>query len=280
MDCSEAREHLSDLNRGRLKAGRAEAVRAHLAECAACAAALQEEARFRELIQTQAPRYSAPPALKARIQALLGQLVSSKEPAIHGAAAGIRRTAGQSRWSDVFRGHPWTVGSLATAVAVLLVVWASWLWLARDPVSPLADRAVVEHTEYVKDAMTRPAADPSAVIGTVKSQVDFALGPVFAGDSQVQLVTGKVETFGGKRAALFIYRDSSGHYTTLFLMPEAGIAIPDEGRMPIESFKPYHRVTSGRQLLLWKQRDLAYLLVSDLDQAGTASIFLKVRKMA
>jgi hypothetical protein len=144
----------------------------------------------------------------------------------------------------------------------------------------LADRAVAEHTEYIKEAMTRPAADPSAVISQVRSRVDFVLEPVFPGDSQVQLVTGKVEAFRGKPAALFIYRDGSGHYTTLFLMPAAGIVIPDGGRLPIETFKPYHRVTSGRQLLLWKQQSLACLLVSDLDQAGTASMFLKVRKSA
>ena len=269
MDCPEAREHLSDLNRGRLDAATGAAVRAHVGQCAACAAALQVEARVRALVQAQAPRYTAPPALKARIQTLLAQSAS-------GGPAPARR----SRWHDWLRGHPWTVGSLAGAVAVLLVVWASWLWLARDPVSLLAERAVAEHMEYVKDTMTRPAADPSAVMREVKSQVGFAFEPIFPGDSQVQLVAGMVTDLRGKRAATFVYRDGSGRYTTLFLMPEAGIVVPDEGRMPIETFKPYHRVTSGRQLLLWKQRNLACLLVSDLDQAGMASMFLKVRKTA
>jgi len=278
MDCSEAREHLSDLNRGRLEADTAEVVRAHVGQCATCAAALQAEAGIRTLIRAQAPRYSAPLALKARIQALLVESASPKESVTHVAAPGTRPTAGQSRWRDLFRGHSWTVGSLAGAVAVLLVVWASWLWLARDPVSLLADRAVAEHVEYVKDTMTRPAADPSAVMGEVKSQVGFAFEPVFPGDSQVQLVAGMVSDLRGRRAATFVYRDGSGRYTTLFLMPEAGIVIPDKGRMPIETFKPYHRVTSGRQLLLWKQRNLACLLVSDLDQAGMAFVFLKIRK--
>jgi hypothetical protein len=63
-------------------------------------------------------------------------------------------------------------------------------------------------------------------------------------------------------------------------MPEGGIVIPDGGRMPIETFKPYHTEAKGHQLLLWKQRNLACLLVSDLDQAGIASMFLKVRKTA
>jgi len=280
MDCSEAREHLCDLNRGRLEADAAEAVRAHMGQCADCAALLQVEVRIRALIRAQAPRYTAPPTLKARVQDLLAESASPKESVTHGAAVGPRRTAGRPRWRDVFRGHPWTAGISAGAVAVLLVVWAGWLWLARDPVSLLADRAVAEHVEYVKGTMTRPVADSPAVMREVKGQVGFAFEPIFPGDSQVQLVAGMVTDLRGKRAAAFVYRDGSGRYTTLFLMPEAGIVIPDEGRMPIETFKPYHRVTSGRQLLLWKQRNLACLLVSDLDQAGMASMFLKIRKTA
>ncbi len=165
-------------------------------------------------------------------------------------------------------------------MALLLVVWAGWLWLRRDPLSLLADGAVAEHVEYVKATMTRPAADPLAVMCEARDQVDFAFEPIFPGDSQVALVAGMVTHLRGRRAAAFVYRDDSGHYTTLFLMPEAGIVIPDEGRMPIETFKPYHRVTSGRELLLWKQRNLACLLVSDLDQEGMAQMFLKIRKTA
>jgi hypothetical protein len=109
-------------------------------------------------------------------------------------------------------------------------------------------------------------------------KIEYAFEPVFPGDAQQQLVAGKVSDLPGKRAATFVYRDGSGRYTTLFLLPEAGVDIPTEGRMPIKTFKPYHRVVSGRQLLLWKQGRLAYLLVSDLDQAGSASMFLKIRK--
>jgi hypothetical protein len=93
------------------------------------------------------------------------------------------------------------------------------------------------------------------------------------------LIAGKVGDLSGKRAAAFIYRNRAGRYTTLFLMPENGIVIPTEGRIPIETFKPYHRVVTGRQLLLWRQGDLACLLISHLDQAGSASMFLKIRKM-
>ncbi len=278
MDCSETRRHLSDLNRGRLAPDMTAEVRAHVAECATCAAALQAEARIRRIIQTHAPRYSAPLALKTRVQALFAQPAIPTETIADDAAPSTGWSGRQSRWRVSLPGYPWIVGSLAGAVVIVLVVWSSWHWLLRDSVSLLAGRAVAEHTEYVKDTMTRSPADPSAEIRQVQSQVDFPLGPVFPGDSQVQLIAGKVEWLRGRRTAMFIYRNSSGHYTTLFLMPEGGIVIPDEGRLPIETFKPYHTETKGHQLLLWKQRNLACLLVSDLNQAGIASMFLKVRE--
>lgn len=280
MDCSEAREHLFDLGRGRLEIALAEAVRAHVSQCPGCGAALEVETRIRALVQAQASRYTAPPELRRRIQALLVESAASTAPqasVTHDADSGARRTGG-TRWRDWLRGHPWTVGSLAGAVAALVLVWAGSLWMARDSISLLAARAVAEHAEYVKATMTHPAADPATVVGEVRRQVDFAIGPVFPGDSQVQMVTGRASDLPGKRAATFIYRDGSGRYTTFFLMPEAGTDIPAEGRMSIETFTPYHRVISGRQLLLWKQRGLACLLVSDLDEAGMAQMFLKIRQ--
>ncbi|MBI4572382.1 MAG: zf-HC2 domain-containing protein [candidate division NC10 bacterium] len=280
MECSEAREQLTDLNRGRLGAETAEAVRTHLQRCAACRSALQTEAEIRALIQARAPRYAAPPALRRRIEAALAGSSPPGESVTHDAAARTRGIGGRSRWRDWLRGHPWTLGSLAGATAVLLLVWAGSLWMTRDPVARLATRAVAEHAEYAKGLMQRPAPDPLTVVTELRSQAGFPFEPVFRGDSQVQLVAGMVSDLLGKRAATLVYRDGQGRYTTLFLMPEAGTMIPAEERMPIETFKPHHRVTSGRHLLLWKQRDLACLLVSDLDEAGMAAMFLKVRKAA
>jgi len=282
MDCPEAHEHLCDLNRGRLEADTAAAVHAHLEQCAACAAAFQMEARVRALVQAQAPRYAAPPRLKSRVQALLAEsaeFASPKESVTHGAARGSRRTGG-SRWRDWLRGHPWTVGSLAGATAVLLLVWAGNLWVTRDPVARLATRAAAEHAEYVKEMMSRSAADPGPLFRELQSQIDFPFEPVFRGDPQVQLVAAMVSELPGKRAATFVYRDRAGRYTTLFLMPGAGVVVPEGNRMPIETFKPHFRTASGRNLLLWKHRDLAWLLVSDLDKTELPAMYLKVRKAA
>jgi len=267
MDCSEAREHLSDLNRDRLPAGTAEAVRVHVGACASCAEALRVDAEVRALVRSEAPRYAAPHALRTHIQSLLVESATAQPTP--------RRFSG---WRPWLFAHRWIAGSLAGAAVAVLVVWAGSLRMARDPMSMLATSAVDEHMEYVKETMTHPAADPLAVVRELKARVNYPFEPIFPGDSQEQLITGKVSDLSGKRAATFVYRDGAGRYTTLFLMPEAGIVVPAKGRIPIETFNPYHRVVSGRQFLLWKQGNLACVLVSDLDAAGLASVFLKIRK--
>ncbi len=268
MDCAEARDHLNDLNRGRLATGTTEAMRAHVRTCGGCAEALRIDAEMRALIRAEVPRHPAPAPLRTRVQALLaGSLPGVPAPV---------RPAGWRAWAG---GHRWVVRSLAGAMAAVLLVWAGKLWMAGDPVARLADRALAEHKEYVEETMTSPGADPEALVRELQGEVRFSFGPVFPGDSQDHLVAGRVSDLSGRRAATFIYRDGVGRYTTLFLMPETGMVIPSQDHLPIETFKPYHRVVSGRQLLLWKQADLAYLLISDRDQAGSASLFLKIRKL-
>ena len=264
MRCAEAKEHLSDLNRRRLEPETAKAVRSHVEQCAACSADLQAEAEIHTLIRAQAPRYTAPLGLRTRIQANMAQAAPT----------------GWSLWLGWFRGHVWATSSLAGAMAVLLLVWAGGLWPARDPLSPILTHAVDDHVEYVKDMMNRPAPDPQALVGELRTRAGFLFEPVFQGDSGVQLVGTLMTDLPGKRAATLVYRDTAGRYTTLYLMPGTGTVIPDGGRIQIDSFKPYHRLASGHQVLLWKQKDLACLIVSDLDQSELAPMFLKIRKAA
>jgi hypothetical protein len=171
-------------------------------------------------------------------------------------------------------------GIAAGAVAMLILVWAGSTWLARDPTSRLVARAVEEHVEYAREAMQRPAPDAATLVATLRSQAKFPLGSIFSGDSEAPLIAATTGELRGKPTVGLVYRNGSGLYTTLLLMPGADAAIPAEDRLAIETFKPHHRVASGKQVLYWKQGDLACLVVSDLDQSGVAAMFLKIRKAA
>jgi anti-sigma factor (TIGR02949 family) len=262
MECPEARDHLAELTRGRLAPELADAVRTHAAGCAACAEALRVEAVLHTLIRAQAPRYAAPPALRARVQVTLRE-------------AGRPVSSGWRAWRFL---HPWMANGLAGALAALIVVWVGTTWLARDPVSRLVSRAVDEHVEYAREAMHRPAPNPVELLATLRSRTSFPLGSLFPGDTEALLISTTTAELRGKPAVALVHRNGPERYTTLLLMPGADATIPAEDRLPIETFKPHHRVASGKQALYWKQHDLACLMVSDLDEPATAAMFLKIRK--
>lgn len=264
MDCREAQDLLADLARNQLEGDVATAVRAHAATCASCAEALRVEAALRALIRERAPRYPAPPALRARVQAALRE-------------AGPRRVVGGRSWLSL---RPWRVGGIAAALAALVAVWVGTTWLSADPVSRLVSQAVDEHVEYAREAMHRPAPDAAGLLAALRSRAGFPLGPLFPGDADTQLVSTTTAELRGTPAVALVYRSGPERYTTLLLMPGAGVTIPAEDRLPIETFTPHHRVASRKQILYWKQNDLACVMVSDLDRGGTAALFLKIRKAA
>ena len=264
MDCREARDLLAELTRNQLESHLADAVRAHAAGCASCADTLRVEAALHALIREQAPRYSASPALRARVQSALR---TARQPMASG-------------WRGWLFLHPWKVGGLAAALAALVVAWIGTTWLAADPVSRLVSQAVAEHAEYAHEAMHRPAPNPAQLLATLRSQAQFALGPLFPGDTEAPLMSTMTAELLGKPAVALVYRNGPERYTTLLLTPGADATIPTEDRLQIETFKPHHRVASGKQVLYWKQNDLACLMVSDLDGPATAAFFLKIRKAA
>ncbi len=267
MDCQEVREQLEEMVRGRLAASAAEALEAHLAGCASCREALEVQRAVRAMVRAGAPRYAAPSELRARIGAQVD------------ARAERPRSAGAAWWP--WKRLPrWSLAAMAGTLAVLLAVWGPSLWTTRDPVARLVAGGLAEYREYARRAAPRPATDPAALLKPLQSELDFPFEPVFEGDPQIHLVSAQVSDLAGRRAATLVYRDGAGRYSALFLMPETGIPIPEQGRVSIEAYKPYHQATEGKQLFLWKQRNLACLLVIDGSEADGVALFLKIRKAA
>lgn len=264
MECREAQDYLAELSRDRLPVELAETVRAHLDGCAGCREALRTEGRLHALVRAHAPRHVASVALHARVRSALREA----------------ERAPSAGWRSWIRLHPRLASLLAGAVAVLVLAWVGTVWLARDPVSRLMTRAVEEHLEYAREAMDRSVPDPRTLLRRAESKAPFPLGPVFPGDAEAPLMSVVTGELAGRPSVALVYRNGPGRYTTLLLMPGADASIPVEDRVAIERYAPHHRVVSGKHVLYWKQGDLACVLVSDLDQSGSARMFLKVRKAA
>ena len=54
--------------------------------------------------------------------------------------------------------------------------------------------------------------------------------------------------------------------------------MPTEGRVQIEQYRPYMREVNGFNVVYWKQKDLAYLMVTEVDQEGSKKLYLTMRK--
>ncbi len=257
MNCQEARDHFPELEGSQLASSVEREVRSHLDACPDCRRALEADLQLRELLRTHAPRFETPLGLRHQVAALLeGRRVAAR-----------RRRLAWKTWLPV---------GFAAAAAAVLIVWVNPGLFRPNAVAGLTADAVHEHAEYTREAMALPAPDPTAVLAPLRPRLAFALDPVFRGDGEVHLMTAAMSDIAGHPAAALTYRNSAGVYSTLFLIPR-DVAMPTESRMTIQSYKPYHRAADGRQMLLWKQRGLTYVLVSDLAEQDLPAMFLRIR---
>ncbi|MFB3817603.1 MAG: zf-HC2 domain-containing protein [Candidatus Methylomirabilales bacterium] len=268
MDCHEARDSLPDLDRDGLPDAVSRAVRAHLTGCAECREAAAADARLRALLRERLPRHTAPADLRLRIGRLVVQPVQAS-----------RRTAGPAWWRAWRAWRPRLAPSLVGAMAAVAIVWAGGVWLAQDPLAGLIRDALREHVEYVEELMPRPAPDPRSVLDPLPDLVGFPIGPAFAGDAEIQLISGLPSEVQGKKAAALIYRNKAMQYSTLFLLP-GELMIPDGARLTVQNYRPHYRLAEGRHLLLWRQNGLTHILVTDVPEAALPGMFLKIRTAA
>ncbi len=216
-----------------------------------------EEARFRRLLAERLPRHAAPVHLRAAIAAL---------------AAPPRRAFW---WAPA-------LSALATAMVLGLVA----LPLLPRTVEPDPFRATVsavlsEHARSLMWGEARPETVPAS-LPRVMEQTGIGLSWFFQGDDEIQLINAEPLVVEGRRALSLTYKDTEGHTLTYTLLPGAGMTLPKQGRVKIDGFQPVLTQIDGWSIFVWKQKDLACFLVSDLvseeDLARFKQVFLKVRQ--
>ena len=216
-----------------------------------------EEARFRRLLAEHLPRHAAPPHLRATILQ---------------AAAPPRRAFW---WAPALSG-------LATAMVLGLVALPL---LPRggepDPLQSTVRAVLSEHARSLMWGEARPEAVPAA-LARVMEQTGIGLSWFFQGDDEIQLINAEPLVVEGRRALTLTYKDTEGHTLTYTLLPGAGVTLPKGGRVKIDGFQPLLTQIDGWSIFVWKQKDLACFLVSDLvseqDLARFKQVFLKVRQ--
>ena len=259
MDCHQARELFEEHRRRELEPERTAAVEGHLRECPACRAAWAREEAVSRLVRAL-PRLPAPPALVRQVRVL-----------------GVHRR-GLPGWI----GRPWVAAALAAVVVAAVLM----PWVRRpaerpgDIVDALIQSGVAEHRRILLglEAEPREISDPEAIFQRVRSVTAVELPKVLAGTPELHLVAVRPTLLASRKTAAVTLRYETSPDTTYFILPGTDLPMPAGGRVQIEQYRPHMREVSGFNVVYWKQKDLAYLMVSGLDREGCQKLYLKVRK--
>jgi hypothetical protein len=261
MDCHATRESFEEHRRRELDPERARALEAHLAGCPACRALWAQDEALAGMIRAL-PRSPAPAALAREIRAL-------------GAA---RR--GVTAWL----GRPWVAAALAAlVVAAVLGPWAPWLQRRERPadiVEALIQSGVAEHRRILLELEVLPAAvdDPDALFARVRSVSEVELPKILAGSGELRLLIAKPTLLASRKTAAASLKYPTSPITTYFILPGKDLPMLEQGRVQIEQYRPHMREVNGYNVVYWKQKDMAYLMVSGLDREGCQKLYLKMRK--
>lgn len=199
---------------------------------------LSDEALSHQL-QTELPRYAAPPHLRA---------------AILGAAPRPRRPA-------------WLAPSLAalSMAAVLLLFLLPVLAASNrpDPVQQLVRAVVSEHSRAVLWGTRSSTVMPTAS-SWLTQESGIALARVFAGDDALSLVSAEPVYLLRERGVALHYRDRADHFLTYVALPAPTLQLPDRYRVAVASWRPVLVQDGGFAVWVWRHGDLVCFLVSDM----------------
>ena len=257
MDCSEVRTYLIDRRRGNLSADTTAAVDAHLTDCATCRHEDAADAQLSVLLEERLSRPRAPASLKRALEERW------LEPA-------PRKPIARS-WGRIGR----TTAAMAAGAALL---WAAMVGLReRTSDGTLVAEAVNDHLRVLYS--DRPIEVESGGIHRVKpwfeGRLDFAPVVEFGGDDDFPLEGGSVGYFIDRKAATFVFKRRL-HEITLFVFRAEGLPWPVAGLRPIGAAHGTVETRRGFHVALWRQGDLGYALVSDVNEADLLALGAKI----
>jgi anti-sigma factor RsiW len=240
MDCERATTHLSDLRRDRLDAELRAELEAHLASCERCRAEAEADAAL-DAALARLPRRAAPRALTSALLA---------------------------RWGEAPRASPPRRGWIAILAAAVVVVIIAMVASRRSAERAMAKDAKDESalaTEAVNDHLRvlyseRPLEVESGGVHQVKpwfsGRLDFAPVVRFGGDDEFPLQGGSVAYFVDRKAAAYQFKRRL-HPITLLVFRADGLPWAPA---------PHRETQRGFHVRLWRDGDLGYALVSDVDE--------------
>ncbi|HZZ83649.1 MAG TPA: zf-HC2 domain-containing protein [Anaeromyxobacteraceae bacterium] len=260
MDCEELERSLDAFVDGEFEERERAEVEAHVALCERCRALVEEHTRFQL-------------ALRSRLRCCLGE----------GTPAGRAPAELRERILEAIaheRRPLWR--SPALAAAALLLALVGGLALARQRVLPartdaLVEEAVRRHTRDLPLEVTAASAGADSVAGWFAGKLDFNPAPPRFHHPGVHLVGGRLSHLRDWPAAYIRYDAPRGRIGVFIVDdPEgrfAGAGDPG-GAGPPHVWMAH---TRGYRVAVWRQNDIVYSVVADLDERDLADLVTGAR---
>jgi anti-sigma factor (TIGR02949 family) len=266
VTCDEARQRFEDLLHDRLSAAESQSLRQHLSECPRCLEELDSAGWIGALMRHRASYHRAPDHLRESIlrevrrqRTLLGRL----------------RGALYTLWT--------TPPALCATTAILVLALAlplyhRWAVPPADPAARVVGEAARDYRRLLLNYPphgTNPA-EPMQIQQWFQQTLNFSPAIQFWGNQEIRLLRGYPTYIMERRAACLIFKMGEA-ISTLYVFPGADIAIPPRNRRQINGYAPYQATARDQHVLLWRQGELAFLIVSPLTAPELDQLFLRIR---
>ena len=197
-----------------------------------------------ELVREQAPYHRAPPALHARVQAMLAQ------------EAAPRRNPFALRWPSFLAG---------AATAALVIAFAPWTLLPTHRTERIEDDVLASHgrAALAQRLVDVPSSEHHTLKPWLSARLDFS--PPVDAPAGSQLLGARIDSVGGRPAAVVVMRHA-GHVVESYTWPVA------ERQSGLESTE-----ARGFHIARWTHQGLRRWLVSDLNAREFAELVRQVR---
>ena len=177
----------------------------HLRDCQFCSHDYRKLLALRQAVRTQLPYYDAPPRLRGRIDAMLGQAAKAKKPPVR-----------------PLRLWPWMgLGAGASLAFALMMFWVLGTNLVQTPAEKALAGDVL--SSHVRSLMAGHLTDvPSSNSHTVKpwfnGKLDFSPTVKDLAEAGYPLVGGRLDYIGNRPAAALVFGRRQ-HLINLFTWP-------------------------------------------------------------
>jgi anti-sigma factor RsiW len=260
MDCHDVLLVLLDYQQGRLAPESHGQVRAHLDGCVDCAHEDRLEHELTQALERRLPQYSAPLALKRRLAAQWPAEALRSET----------RRSWLRRW----------IPAAAVAVVLLALAPVARQWMlapAGAGVDAMVAEAVNDHVRLLQSE--RPLEIESGgihqVIPWFSGRLDFAPTIRFPGDADFPLRGGAIGYFVDRKAATLVYGRRL-HTVSVFVFRADGLPWPHGGLEKLGRLEVRRTASRGFTVLLWRDGELGFALVSDVDSRDLSLLASKL----